>query len=721
MNSLSFSLGISVWIVILLVTVSIGLTVYSYWNTVPPIPRWLKAILSFLRICGLFLLLFAFIEPMFILQRTTEKSPEVIVFLDNSLSMKEKTNSVDGLKDYRAAFDNSTITSLDNTIPFRFDENVRRMEKLSFDSLSLAGQNTNLALPFQRLFATEQSDNTVGIVLFTDGNFTIGENPIHDALATNKPIYVVGIGDSIPSKDAAVVSVLSNEVTFKNNITPISCSYRIFGFDKIPYKISLYENGTLISEKNLTATEGISQYSSVFDYSPKEAGVKKLTFTISGLENEATQQNNTQSILINVLDTKRKVALFAGAPSPDVSFVSSVLMTDKSIELKTYIQKLGPEFYDPKPTSELIASSDILVFVGFPNLATPKATLDMTRIALASGKPLLFVASQTVDYGKLQEIAPNMPFVVKNSSPQEFLATAHIPQETDMTSSLLRINGNDEDKKIWNSLPPIYKTETFVTVKPNAEVLSRTRVNSTVLNEPLIVASTGNSQKTIAILGYGIYRWKLLGTAEERSKGQIGVDVLETVFDNSLRWLSINDNKKQVKIRTSKKRYFKGEKVIVEATVLDAQYQPIDNAFVECVINKTTKRGLSSLGGGLYRTTIDGMAVGEYSVSATASKNGNSIGSDNTSFLIDSLSVEQQELPMNVELLRSIAKQSGGMFYTSSTVSSLVKDIKNRKTYRAKPVVEKENIALWKSFWLVLVSLTFFSIEWILRKRNGLL
>ena len=721
MNSLSFSLGISLWIVILLVFVSVGLTVYAYWNTIPPIPRWLKTLLSFLRVSGLFLLLFALIEPMVTMQRTKEKLPEVIVLFDNSLSMKEKTNSVDGFVDYKAGFTNSRISSLENCIPFRFDENVRRMDNLSFDSLTLKGQQTNLALPFQRLFATEQSENTVGIILFTDGNFTLGENPIQDALVTNKPIYVVGIGDSVPQKDAAVVSVLSNEVTFKNNTTPVSCSYRIFGFDKVPYRISLFENGSLVEEKALTSIDGVRQYSSVFDYTPKEAGMKKLTFSISGLEGEVSQQNNKQSILINVLDTKRKVALFAGAPSPDVSFISSVLTTDKSIELQTYIQKLGSEFYDPKPTAEKVAGSDILVFVGFPTSFTPKAVVDITKNAVNSGKPMLFITSQTVDYAKLQEIAPNMPFTIKSSSSQEFLATAHIPQEADMISSLLRINGNDEDKKIWNSLPPIYKTETFVTVKPNAEVLSRTRVNSTVLNEPLVLVSTGNSQKTIAILGYGIYRWKLLGTAEERSKGQLSVDVLEKFVDNSLRWLSINDNKKQVRVRTSKKRYYKGEKVIVEATVLDAQYQPIDNAVVDCSINKTIKRGLSSLGGGLYRTTIDGMSIGEYSIVATASTNGNTIGNDNTSFLIDSLSIEQQGLPMNVELLRSIAKQSGGQFYTSTTASSMVSDIKNRQTYRAKPVVEKENIALWKSIWLVLLALTFFSVEWILRKRNGML
>jgi hypothetical protein len=721
MNSLSFSFGISLWIVIILVAVSVGLTIFSYWNTTPPIPKWLKSILSFLRIAGIFLLLFALIEPMVTMQKTKVKPPTIVTLLDNSLSMKEKSANVDTYQDYKKAVLESKITTFEGILPYKFDEQMKRLEFASFDSLSLSGQNTNLSVPFQRIHSSDQSENTVGIVLFSDGNYTIGQNPIHDALKTNLPIYVVGIGDSIPPKDASVITVLSNEITFKNNTTPVSCSYRINGFEKTPYRISLFENGTLISEKNLQTIDGVNQYSSVFDYTPKEAGMKKITFSISALEGEISKQNNSQSILVNVLDTKRKVALFAGAPSPDVSFLSSVFSSDKSIELQTYIQKLGSEFYDPKPTAEQIAKSDIIVFVGFPIASTPKAVLDIVQSALASGKPLLFVTSATVDYKKLLETAPNIPFTVKSSSPQEFVATAHIPQESDMSNSLLRLSGNDEDKKIWNNLPPIYKSETFVTIKANAEVLSRTRVNSTVLNEPLIIASTGSTQKTIAILGYGIYRWKLLGTAEERSKGQQSIDVLEAFVDNSIRWLSISDNKKQVKVKTSKKRYYKGEKVIVEATVLDAQYQAIDNATVECVFNKSTKKSLSSIGGGLYRTTIDGFAVGDYSVVATASKPGSTIGSDNTSFIIDSLSIEQQALPMNVELLRSLAKQSGGQFYTSSTVGTMLKDIQNRQTYRTKPVVEKENIPLWKSLWLVLVSLTFFSIEWILRKRSGLL
>jgi len=721
MNSLSFTFGMSFWIVGILLFLSVGITLFSYWNTIPPISKLLKSLLAVLRITGLFLLLFALVEPLFTLHKTIEKPPIIVVLFDNSMSMKENTNKIDTYTDYKNALKNSTVTSLKNTITYRFDEQLKRIENATIDSLNLLGKATNLSLPFQRLQQLNQSENSVGIVLFSDGNYTAGSNPIHDALLTNKPIYVVGIGDSVPAKDFAIASVLSNEVTFKNNATPVSVTYKINGFDQQLYKISLFEKGVLVSEKNLSSIKNVSQYSTIFDYTPKEAGLKKLTVSISPVDGEVSKSNNTQSILINVLDTKRKVTLFAGAPSPDVSFVTTVLSTDKSIELQAFVQKFGSEFYDPKPTLEQLSKSDILVFIGFPISSTQQGVLDMVKTQLVSGKPLLFVTSPMVDYKKLLEIAPNIPFTVKSSSPQEFLVTAHIPQETEMTTSLLRLNGNEDDKKLWNSLPPIYKTETFISLKSNAEVLSRTRVNSTVLNEPLIVASTGSMQKTIALLGYGIYRWKLLGNAEERSKGLESVDVLQQFLDNTVRWLSINDNKKQVKVRTSKKRYSQGEVITVEATVLDAQYQPIDNAFVESVINKTNKRVLNSIGSGMYRTTFEGMNVGEYTVVATASQSNTSLGSDYASFLVDSTSIEQQALPMNIELLRSLAIQSGGQFYTSETVHTVVADIQKRQTYRTKPIVEKEIIPLWKSLWLVLIALTCFSAEWILRKRNGLL
>jgi len=39
------------------------------------------------------------------------------------------------------------------------------------------------------------------------------------------------------------------------------------------------------------------------------------------------------------------------------------------------------------------------------------------------------------------------------------------------------------------------------------------KVNNVPLNEPFIITRNINSRKSVAIIGYGLYRWKLLGYA----------------------------------------------------------------------------------------------------------------------------------------------------------------------------------------------------------------
>ena len=83
----------------------------------------------------------------------------------------------------------------------------------------------------------------------------------------------------------------------------------------------------------------------------------------------------------------------------------------------------------------------------------------------------------------------------------------------------MRINGDERDKELWNSLPPIFKTETFIDVKPESEILSSIRIGSSPVPEPLIMTRTFAGNRSLAVLGYGIYRWKLLGMAPDIARG----------------------------------------------------------------------------------------------------------------------------------------------------------------------------------------------------------
>jgi hypothetical protein len=101
-------------------------------------------------------------------------------------------------------------------------------------------------------------------------------------------------------------------------------------------------------------------------------------------------------------------------------------------------------------------------------------------------------------------------------------------------------------------LPPIYKTETFVKAKPDAQILATCHDEWGTIERTIDPdARNAQSSKAMAIMGYGLYRWKMLGQAADISKGKTEVlDLIERTFiTNSMQWLTIDNDKKRVTIR----------------------------------------------------------------------------------------------------------------------------------------------------------------------------
>jgi hypothetical protein len=77
---------------------------------------------------------------------------------------------------------------------------------------------------------------------------------------------------------------------------------------------------------------------------------------------------------------------------------------------------------------------------------------------------------------------------------------------------------------------------------------------------------------------------------------------------------------------------------------------------------------------------------------------------------------ELAELSLNEELLKRIAEESGGQYLREEFSGRLQELISSLETGR---VVETETV-LWQSYWWFSAVLLLLSIEWILRKRLGL-
>ena len=727
MNSYTLGLSGSWWILFLLFFISIIFSIWAYKNPVPPLSSIRKSILIALRSLGLCLLLFAVFEPILSLVRASIKEPRLAVIVDKSLSMGMKDGSRNRAKDLSQALKDANVESLGEAIKimsFGLDVKDTYPNIASVDSVIANQLGTNITKALSSLSYADDESSVRAAIIFTDGAVNSGANPLYELDYFGRPVYTVGIGDSMPPKDLSIQSILSNELCYTGSKVPVSITVQASGFpNNTIASLSLYDNGNFVGKQTLNIVNTLQTYSVGFTIIPSNPGIHKLTASIQPLANEITIKNNSLSEFITVLKHKRVIALFAGSPSADITFVKSILEQIPDAQVKSYIQKLGSEFYAPIPTAADIKDAESIILIGFPIAQTPQSIIQLIAKEAEQGKPIFFIASQNLDYQKLRALEPYLPFTVRASRPQEFLASPQV-QEAGLASPIMKITGTDRDKDIWNSLPPLFKTETFIEPKPETEILSTFKVGNSPIDEPLMMSRTFAGSKSIAIAGYGIYRWQLMANAPEQARGNKDIpNVLSSFIDQSLQWLGASEKEKTIKIRSVKKFYAAGETVEFTGQVYDASLNPVDNASVHITITGNgTKRELSlaSSGSGLYSGSIAGLKEGDYYYSGIAQAS-NAKGSDNGRFTIGAESIEYQQLQMNASLLHAMADRSGGKFYTVDNVKNFINDLKKNPRFAIISTVEKSEIPLWNMVWLLTAALCAFAIEWFLRKRNGLL
>ena len=726
MNTYDFGISGPVWLLILGVIIALGISIFVYRKTIPPLPNNKKSFLTALRTIALTILIVIVFEPVITKISGSEEPPVLYVLLDNSISTGIKDAEGDRSILFDQAIENTDFSSLDEDqlkISL-FSETAYEIKEFDPDTLDHSGQITNISNAFQQMIHNTRETNTQAALIITDGSFNEGANPVYSADDFAKPVFIVGIGDTTQPRDILISAILTNEIAYIDNPFPVNVNIIKSGYSDTTITVEFLDNGKKIDEQKISFSPEKDEYSLIFEYVPQKEGIRKFTFRTNGIDDEITKKNNSLSEFVRVLENKRSIAIFAGSPSPDLSFIKNILDDEKGVELKTYIQKKGDEFYGSPPKPQELNESEMIVFIGFPINSTPQGIIEMVKNELDRGKPFMFIMSQEVDYRKLNALNEFLPFIVMSSKKNEFLVTPDIKSEA-IGNPLLRVYGNKEDIKLWNKLPPIFRTETFFKPKPESEIVATINVNNVPINEPLILTRSFQNKKSIAILGYNIYRWKMLGYAQDVALGnEDKPDLFATFFKNAYRWLSVSARDKNIIIRTTKTNYTSNENIELFAQVYDAAYTPIDNANVSVSITGNDNKIellLKSMGNGRYKEVINSLPPGDYYYNGIVTLDGNRLGQDDGRFSVGEIPLEYSDLTMNANLLRNIANRTGGKFYLPQNAGDFLDDLRSLQDYKAKPIVKRNEFILWNWPWLLALAILLLSSEWFFRKRWGLI
>jgi len=191
-----------------------------------------------------------------------------------------------------------------------------------------------------------------------------------------------------------------------------------------------------------------------------------------------------------------------------------------------------------------------------------------------------------------------------------------------------------------------------------------------------------------------------------------------------VRWLVSRDELKQVTIRPSQTVFDGATPVTFQGQVLDDDYRPVAGADVRVTVKgpigtpqeKSRELSLVDLGDGRFEGRAPGLPPGDYAVEGRAARGETVLGEDRSEVTVTPYRRELEDPAPNFEMLREIARGSGGTFLRFDEIDRIAASL------QLEPAQERSvrETPLRESPWTFAALLGLLGTEWALRKRRGL-
>jgi hypothetical protein len=418
---------------------------------------------------------------------------------------------------------------------------------------------------------------------------------------------------------------------------------------------------------------------------------------------------------VRVLDTRRRVLLVAGAPSPDLTALRTALEADPQVELTVRTQRAPGQFYEgPLPAD--LDRHDVAVLVGFPGPAPGEAATVLAE-AVADGLPALFVLAAQTDLAALGrlfgDVLPAVPAVVRPGVDE----AGFVVTPAGSTHPVLQVPGVPAGA--LERLPPLLYSESRWTPAPDARVLATVRRGGVALDAPLLAVRAGGGSRTAALLGAGSWRWANLPA----DLGDLDA-FYDGLVDNLLRWVTAREDRRPVRVRPTRALFGEREPVTFNGQVYDESLEPVDGADVRVTVTAPdgtqTPLLMRPLGNGRYALDAGVLPAGSYTYTAVAEAPGQRLGDDRGAFAVGALALEFREPGADAALMRQLAARSGGRVVPVSEVPELPARLAAEGRLTGRPVSEERETPLLHLPFLLGLVVACLTAEWFVRKRSGM-
>jgi hypothetical protein len=708
----------SPWYMLLVVVLAAFLSWLLYQGSKDLLPRPSQLLLGLFRFLVLSLIGLLLLEPLLNARSKVSSLPIVAVLQDASESIVVQKDSAFARNEYPGqlqqmlqGFDPQSYSVDYYSFSSELDLNA------SPDSLQFTQTGTDISAALSRVQKLYQNQNLGAIVLVSDGINTQGVNPLFVIDRFQQPVHTVLLGDTTPQRDLQISEVLFNEIAYLNNEMPIRVKVRAEGFQNAEVKVSLRGEGKILGTQSLKLGKNKLQGQVDFLIEPKEVGVQQYRVEISRQQGEITYRNNQKRIFVNVLETRRKIALFAGSPHPDLGALRQAFKRDDRYELREFIHRSPTEYYTD-PTRYDLGEFDLLILHNYPNSGADKAMVNKIGEEIEKRKvPVIHFVGAFTDLNALKPLYKYMAITPKNFNPKSEEVIANFSRKYRDHSTF---TFGEEWLRWANSAPPIFRNRSSWEAKSDAEVFATARIKNIALDYPVYALQSQLNRKNMVFLGENFWRMRAHAYLEAEN-----FDYFDDWLFNNIKWLSVNDDKRKFKVDPSKRLYTGNEPVQFRGQAYDDSYNPIPG--VEIKLSLTDPEGkeniyyLNETGQSQYYLELYNLQEGTYRYVAEGKKDEVPVGSDKGQFSVGQSNIEHLRLQADRNVMQQLALRTGGEFTFARNLDELADKIKADPGLKPTVGFKEKRQDFHHFTWILILMLSLLSVEWVVRKLYSLI
>ena len=653
-------------------------------NWSPGLNRLLFA-LRFLLASLLFILL---LGP--ILRRTIyqNEKPTLIFLIDNSESLRGKTDTVKLLQDLRQA--TASLQAAGRSVEWRTLAG-------DTDTVTFNMQSSDLAGAIRDALASSEGRNVAGIVLVSDGIYNNGLSPAY--LPLHVPVYTVGVGDTTSHPDVVLRNVDYNRIVYQGNKFAVRAEVDLVGLENRDVNIAVYQKGKMVQQQS--RNNGTRTTMNIdLQLEAEVQGLQRYDVQVQEVRGETNLANNRATIFVEVVEGKKRILLIAPSPHPDIKALRSVLEKNPNYESMVHIPGVSEapqEWLRPGKTDLVIAHQS-------PDLDGRTQNL-LQEFSKAKASMLVVIGQRTA-----LRILPSFGI------PFQFDLTGQRDEVQTNLNPLFRDLGLPEDLNTQIArFPPVTVPFGKFSFPQNSMAVLFQRIGSVTTERPLLSVVEEGSQKLGVLIGDGIWRWRL-NEFQETEK----TTAFDELFSRVIQYLATRDDRRKFRCFPIQQEFADDEAVSFETQIYNDLFEPVYGNTVEISLRdeQGTVQGYHYvIGAGNTRYRIGNLKTGVYQYRASTEIKGvkQEVKGE---FLVTEQNQESMNLTADFALLRTLAGQTGGKFYKGSAMGRFAEDISKTEM---KQVLHSEEVfhPLIDLKWIFFMLLLLVSLEWFIRKYSG--